>query len=85
MLGTVQAEIVEAVDAVMRQEFGRLRPFDDQLVHVVGLIEQYGALPPGDLFTAPIAEFGRDHRVDIVPGLGMAQQVHRIAGLRDSG
>ncbi len=65
MLGPVQIEIGKAVNAGMGQEFCRLRAFNGQLIHVMGLIKQHRAMPPGCLFRAPVAEFRGHHRVDI--------------------
>ena len=85
MLGAVQVEVGEGVDAVMRQKGGGIGAFDDDLVHVVRLIKQHGGLPPRHLFIAPVLEFRGHHGVDIHPGLGVAQQGDRIAGRSHDG
>jgi len=65
MLGAVEVEIGEAVDADMLQECSCLRSFDNDLVHVMGLIEQHRRIAPGALLIAPIGVFRRNHRVYI--------------------
>jgi hypothetical protein len=81
MLGTVQVEIGEGIDADMVEEGGGVRPLDDQLVHVVRLVEQDRAVAPGLLLGTPVGVFRCNHRVYIHADLGIAQQLDRVAFL----
>ena len=79
VLGAVQVEVREAVDADVLEERGRVRTFDDELVHVMGLVEQHGRLAPGHLLVAPVRELRRDDRVDVHADLRVAQQLDGVA------
>lgn len=65
MLGAVEIEIRKGVDAVIGKEFLRIGPFNDQFVHVVGLVKQHGTLAPCGLLGTPVAELTGDNRVYI--------------------
>lgn len=83
VLRLVQVEVLETVDAHVGQEGLGVRAFDDQLVHVVRLVEEHGGVAPGLLFAAPVGELGGDDRVDIDAAAGIAQQLDRVSGSRD--
>ena len=78
VLGAVEIEVREAVDADMGKEGGRIRAFDDQLVHMVGLVEQHRAVAPGALFITPVGVFRGNNRIDIHPDLRVPQHLHRV-------
>ena len=46
LLGLVDFEILEAVDAQIREEFERVRSLDVEVRHVMGLVEQRTCLTP---------------------------------------
>jgi hypothetical protein len=85
VLGTVQVEVRKAVDADVLEERGCVGAFDDQLVHVMSLVEQHGRFAPRDLFVSPVRELRRDDRVDVHPDLRVAQQFDGIAMRLDHG
>jgi hypothetical protein len=79
MLGSIQIEVREAVDADVLEECGRVRTFDDELIHMMGLVEQHGRLAPGHLLVAPVGEFRRDDGVHVHADLRVAQQLDGVA------
>ena len=85
MLGTVEIEIRKPVDADKRQERLGVGAFDNQFIHVVGLVEQHGMVAPRALFITPVGEFGGHDGIDIHPDLGVAQHVYRIGVLGHKG
>jgi hypothetical protein len=58
LLGLVDAESVEAVDRQMREQLACARTLDEQIHHVVRLIEQHRGLAPGALLVAPLENSG---------------------------
>ena len=81
LLGHVDGEVGHAVDARVGDEPGRVRPAQEQVHHVMRLVEQDGGLTPGPLLPAPVAELVGDHRVDVGADLRVTQQRHRIGCL----
>ncbi len=63
----------------MRKQLESVRTFDEQIHHVVGLVEQNAGVAPGALLVAPVGEFGGDHRIDVGADLRIAQHVDGIA------
>ena len=85
LLGLVRHEALHAVDSQIRDQLQRVRAFDEQIDHVVGLVEQHGGIAPGALLVAPVGELGGDHRVDIGADLRVAQVLNCVAsGLQDA-
>ncbi|MNL64108.1 hypothetical protein D3C87_1882920 [compost metagenome] len=78
MLGAIEAEIGEGIDAVMGEKLLRIRPFDDQFVHMVRLVEENGRIAPGRLLRTPVGKLGRHDGVYIDADAGIAQQTDRI-------
>ena len=62
LLRPARREVRERVDRHTRQELPRVGPREEQLRHVVRLIEQYGGLAPSTLFVTPVAELERHGR-----------------------
>ena len=85
MLGAVQIEVGKTVDADVLEKSSRIRTFDDELVHVMGLVEQHGGFPPGHLLVSPVRELGRHDRVHVHTDLRVAQQVYSTAMRLDQG
>ena len=88
LFGTPGAEVGEAVDADVAEQLERVGPLQEQLWHVVRLVEQHGGLAPGVLFVAPVGELRR-HRaragpVAVVWGRGVvAEVVDQVRGCVD--
>ncbi len=80
LLGSVDRELRKAIDGKAGEQFERVRSLDEQIHHVVGLVEQHAGLPPGFLFVAPIGEFRRDDGIDVGADLRIVQHRHWIAG-----
>jgi len=78
VLGAVKVEVRKAVDANVRKERRCIGAFDDQLVHVVSLVEQHGAIAPGTLLIAPVCVFRGNNRIDIHPDLRVSQHLYRV-------
>ena len=72
LLGLLGREAFEAVDGEIGQELGGIRAFDEQVHHVVRLVEQHGGLAPSFLFGTPVAEFRGDDRVHVGTDLRVA-------------
>ncbi len=79
LLGLVDGEILERVGRQVRQQLDGVRSLDEQVDHVVRLVEQDAGIPPGSLFVAPIGEFRRDNRIDIGADLRVAQHRYDVA------
>ena len=80
LLGLVDLEIFEAVDAEVGEYFQGVGSFDVQIGHVVRLIEQRAAVAPGLLLISPIGEFMLHHRKSIGSDLRVPQHFNRITG-----
>ena len=59
--------------AVARISFDRAGAAQEEIDHVVRLVEQHGSLAPSALLTAPVRELGRDDRIDVRADLRVAQ------------
>jgi hypothetical protein len=81
LLRRVQREIREAVDAGVGQQLQRVGSGDEEVDHVVGLVEEHRGLAPGDLLASPVGEFGRNDRVDVCPELRVAQVFDGVSRL----
>ena len=64
------------------EEVRGVRAGDEQIRHVVGLIQQRDRVPPGGLFAPPVGEFGL-HREGERARLRVADNLHRASGLVD--
>jgi hypothetical protein len=73
VLRAVQVEVREAVDADVLEGCRGVRAFDDELVHVVRLIEQHRGLAPCDLLVAPVRELRSNDGIDVHADLRVAQ------------
>ena len=78
LFGAVNREIGERIDGSIGQQFDGVRAFDVDVHHVMALIEQYSAVAPCILFTAPVVEFRGYYRIYVSADLGIAQQVNRV-------
>jgi hypothetical protein len=78
LLGFVDSEILETINAGGRDQFERLRALDPHVCHMVGLVEKNAGLLPGTLFISPIRELGRNHGIDIRTQLGTTQHLYGI-------
>ena len=78
VLGPGGVEAGEAVDREALEETRRVGPLDDQLVHVVRLVEQHRAVAPGALLVAPVGELGATTGYTYMPILEFAQHVDGV-------
>ena len=78
LLGLVRLEALVAVHRQIREQLQRIRSFDREIGHVIGLVEQHAGVLPGLLLVAPVGVFGRHARIDVRSGLLIAQQLDRI-------
>ena len=65
LLGLVDGEVPDRVDAEVRQQLERIGTLDVHIGHVVRLVEQHGGFLPGALLVSPVREFGRYDGKDI--------------------
>jgi len=65
LLGPVDREVRRAVDGRVGDQLQRVRALNEQIHHMVGLVEQDGRLAPGTLLAPPVGELGRHDRVDV--------------------
>ena len=79
LLGLVDGEVGEAVDAEIVEQLPRVGAFDEDVDHVMRLVEQDTAGAPGALLVAPVAEFRGDDGIDVGADLRIAQHLDRIA------
>ena len=80
LLGLVVRKVLERIDGEVGKQFDAIRAFNENIHHVVGLVEKDAGLSPGALFVAPVAEFGCDHGIDIGAYPGITQHLYRISG-----
>ncbi|MEI9886115.1 MAG: hypothetical protein WDN08_06365 [Rhizomicrobium sp.] len=80
LLGAVDRKVREAVDREIGEQLERVGAFDEEVDHVVRLVEQHAGLAPGALLVAPVGELRRHHRIDIGAELRIAQHGDGIAG-----
>ncbi len=83
LLRLVRLEALDAVDAEIRDELQCILALDVHVRHVIGLVEEHAGLLPCTLLVAPVRVLGRNDRVHVGTGLGVAQQIDGIAGLLD--
>ena len=79
LLGLVDGEVLEGVGREVRQQLQRIGAFDEQVHHVVRLIEQDAGLGPGALLVAPVGEFRSDDRIDVRADLRIAHHLDDAA------
>ena len=79
LLGHVDREVRDAVDAGVGDQLDRARPAHEQVDHVVRLVEQDRGLAPRPLLAAPVGELVRDDRIDVGADLRVAQQLDGVA------
>jgi hypothetical protein len=72
VLGPVEGEALEAVDAELREQPHGVRAPDQQVVHVERLIEEETGRLPRVLLVAPVRELRRDAGEDVRAGLRVA-------------
>jgi hypothetical protein len=82
LLGLVDSEVGEGVDTEVAQQAQGIRPADEDVGHVVRLVEQRARRRPGSLLGAPVGELGSD-REGVGSGRGVAEQLHRAPGPLD--
>jgi hypothetical protein len=58
-------EVLERVDAGIRQQLQRIRTFDEDVRHVPGLVVEHAGLTPRPLLVAPVGELRGLDRVDV--------------------
>ena len=80
LLGLVDFEILEAVDAEVGEDLQSVGAFHVQIRHVVRLIEERAAVAPGLLFISPVGEFMLHHWKGIGSDLRIPQHFNRIPG-----
>jgi hypothetical protein len=67
LLDPTGSDVLEAVDPHRPQQSHGIQTAQEQLWHVVGLVEEDRRLPPGALLVAPVRELGRDrHQIRAV-------------------
>src|SRR5689334_4166634 len=79
LLGLVDREVRRAVDGRAGDQLQRVRALDEQVHHMVRLVEQDGRLAPGTLLAPPVGELGRHDRVDVRADLRTSQELDDIA------
>ncbi len=78
LLGLVRHEALHRIDGETLDELQRVRAYDEQVHHVVGLIEQHRGVAPRGLLTAPVRKLRRHDRIHIRTDLRIAQMVDRV-------
>ena len=81
LLGHVDREVRDAVDGRVGHHLQGIRALEEEVDHVVGLVEEHGGLAPGALLAAPVAELVGDDRVDVGADLRVAKQLDDVARL----
>ena len=84
LLRIVDLEAGEAVDAEVAQQTQGVATADEQVGHVVGLVEQGDGAAPGLLLGSPVAELRR-YGKDRGPRLCVAQKLHGASRSGDRG
>src|SRR5690606_38112883 len=79
LLGLVDGEIVERVDTKIARELQRVRTFNSEIGHVIGLVEEHAGVLPGPLFVAPVGEFCRNAGINVWSRLLVAKKMDRVA------
>ena len=83
VLRLARHEAVEAVDGEPGEKRERVGACHGQLGHVERLVEEDARVLPGELLVPPVRELGRDSRIDVRPGLGVAQQLDGVVRRRE--
>ena len=65
LLGSVDRELFETIEAEMRSHLNRIRTIDVDVRHVVGLVEKNASISPRALFIPPVRVFGGNDGIDI--------------------
>ena len=79
LLGPVDREVRRAVDGRVGDQLQCVRALNEQIHHMVGLVEQDGRLAPGTLLAPPVGELGRHDRVDVRADLRASQELDDVA------
>src|SRR5258708_19792158 len=79
LLGLVDLETLEAIDAELFQQLEGVRARHVHVGHVVGLVEQHGGLLPRALLVPPVGVFGLLHRIRVRTPLRITQVIARPA------
>ena len=74
----------DAVDPRVRDQLERVGAAQEEVDHVVRLVEQHRGLAPGALLPAPVPELVGDDRIDVRADLRVAQQFDRGSSRRES-
>ena len=80
LLGLVDRKVRDAVDARVGHQLQRVWALEEEVHHVVRLVEQDRGLAPGALLAAPVRELVRDDRVDVGADLRVAQALDHVSG-----
>ncbi len=75
LLGLVDREVRDGVDGGVGDQLDGIRPLEEHVVHVVGLVVEHGGVAPRLLFLDPVGEVGWHDGVDVRADLGVAQQL----------
>jgi hypothetical protein len=84
LLGPVDPEVREGVDAQVAEQAQCVRALDEQVRHVVGLVEQRARVCPRPLLRPPVRELRRD-RERVGRRRRVAQQLDRVPDAGDRG
>ncbi len=84
LLGLPRREVREAVDGQPLEQRQRVGSVQEEIGHVVRLIEQRARLAPGRLLAAPVAEL-RPDRERVRPRGRVSEELDRAANARDRG
>ena len=77
LLGLIDFKVLKGIDSQFRKQFERVRPFNVEVGHVVGLVEKSAGFTPGALLISPVGELVTHHRAGIGADLRVAQQFNR--------
>jgi hypothetical protein len=80
LLGAVRHEPSEAVRTEMREQLQGIGSADEQLRHVVRLVEQDRRFTPRPLLVPPVGELTRHDRIHVGADRRIAQQLDGVAG-----
>jgi hypothetical protein len=79
LLRLVRHEALHAVDREIRDELQRIGAFNEEVDHVMRLVEQHRGVTPCALLVAPVGEFRRNDRVHVGADLRVAQMLDGVA------
>lgn len=83
LLRPTDREVRERIDPRVAEQPERVGALEEEVDHVMGLVEQHSGLPPRLLLAPPVAELGRHDRIDVGAQLGVAEHVDDAAALVD--